>query len=92
MDLRDRRQTWSGFGDALARAIELVVTPLLFGLGGWALDRWLGTTPVFMLVLFLLAIVGMAVRMYYAYKLEMQRHEQAAVWARRPSTDRAGKP
>jgi F0F1-type ATP synthase assembly protein I len=87
MDLRDRRQTWSGFSDALARAIELVATPLLFAVGGWYLDRWLGTRPLFTLTLFLLVVVGMVARMYYAYEAEMQRHEQAAVWARRPAAD-----
>ena len=92
MDLRDRRQTWSGFSDALARAIELVATPMLFGLGGWYLDQWLDTRPLFTLTLFLLVVVGMAARMYYAYKVEMQAHEQAGVWARRPLTDRREEP
>ena len=92
MDLRDRRQTWSGFSDALARAIELVATPLLFAVGGWYLDRWLGTRPLFTLTLFLLVVVGMAARMYYAYKAEMQRHEEAAVWARRPRTGPSEEP
>ena len=81
-DLRARRQTWTGFGDALARGIELVVTPLLFGLGGWYLDRWAGTRPLFTLVLFLLAIVGMGTRMYYAYMTAMQEHDRAGAWAR----------
>ena len=82
-ELRDQRQTWSGFGNALSRAIELVVTPVLFGLGGWYLDRWLGTRPVFTLSLFMLAIVGMAARMYDAYVAEMQAHEEAAPWKRK---------
>ena len=81
--LREQRQTWSGFGNALSRAIELVVTPVLFGLGGWYLDRWLGTRPVFTLILFLFAIVGMATRMYYAYVAEMEAHEQDAPWRRK---------
>jgi F0F1-type ATP synthase assembly protein I len=87
MDLRDRRQTWRGYSDALARAIELVATPLLFGLGGWYLDRWLGTRPLFTLILFLLVVVAMVARMYYAYTAEMKLHEQAGAWARGPSSD-----
>jgi F0F1-type ATP synthase assembly protein I len=87
-DLRDRQQTWSGFSDALARSIELVATPLLFGLGGWALDRWLGTGPLFMVVLFLFALLGMGVRMYYAYEREMESHERAGVWSPRPDDPR----
>ena len=81
-DLRDRRQTWTGFSDALARGIELVVTPLLFGLGGWYLDRWAGTRPLFTLLLFLLAIAGISARMYYGYMATMEEHDRAGAWAR----------
>jgi F0F1-type ATP synthase assembly protein I len=91
-DLRDRQETWTGFGDTLARAIELVATPLLFGLGGWALDRWLGTQPVFMVVLFLFALVGMGARMYYGYKVAMEAHDQAGVWSHRPVAARDEEP
>ena len=45
VELRDRQATYNGFGDALAHATELVVTPLLFALAGFGLDRWLGTGP-----------------------------------------------
>jgi F0F1-type ATP synthase assembly protein I len=82
-DLRERRQTWTGFSDALARGIELVATPLLFGLGGWYLDRWAGTRPLFTLLLFLLAIAGMSARMYYGYMATMQEHDRAGAWAPR---------
>jgi F0F1-type ATP synthase assembly protein I len=80
--LEDRRQTWAGFGNALSRAVELVATPVLFGLGGWFLDRGLGTRPAFTLALFLLAIVGMATRSYYAYAAEMDAHDRAGAWSR----------
>jgi F0F1-type ATP synthase assembly protein I len=90
-DLRHRRQTWDGFSDALARGIELVATPLVFGLGGWYLDRWAGTRPLFTLLLFVVAIVGMATRMYYAYAAAMQEHDRAGAWARpsRPASSAA---
>ena len=88
-DQRDRRQTWTGFSDALARGIELVVTPLLFGLGGWYLDRWAGTRPLFTLLLFLLTVAVMFARMYYAYTATMQEHDRAGAWAPRPA---AGSP
>jgi hypothetical protein len=82
-DLLDRRQTWSGFGNALSRAVELVVTPLLFGLGGFGLDHWLGTGPGFTLALFLFAVVGVAARLYYGYVAEMEAHDRDAPWTRR---------
>jgi hypothetical protein len=81
-DLMARREVWNGFGNTLARAIELVVTPVLFGLGGWYLDRWLDTGPAFTLILFLFAVVGMAVRTYYAYVAEMETHEREGPWRR----------
>lgn len=49
MDLRDKRELNNGFGNALSRAVEMAVTPIIFGFLGFLLDRWLGTRPVFML-------------------------------------------
>jgi len=81
-ELLARQQTYNGFGDALAMAFEMVVTPLLFGLGGYGLDRWLGTAPVFTLILGLLGIVGMSAKMWYSYDARMRVHEAAGPWAR----------
>lgn len=75
MDLRDRQAAYNGFGETLARAFELVVTPLVCGFLGWLLDRWLGTAPVFAVALFALAIASTAVKMYYGYAAEMAAHE-----------------
>jgi len=84
-ELLARQQTYRGFGDALAMAFEMVMTPLLFGLGGYGLDRWLGTSPVFTVVLSLLAIIGMSARMWYGYDARMRVHEAAGPWARTPA-------
>jgi len=84
-DLLARQQTYRGFGDALAMAFEMVMTPLLFGLGGYGLDRWLGTSPVFTVILSLLAIIGMSARMWYGYDARMRVHEAAGPWAKTPS-------
>jgi F0F1-type ATP synthase assembly protein I len=75
VDEREQRELWNGFGNALSRAIELVVTPLLFALGGYGLDRWLGTSPLFVIVLATLAFVGLAVKSYYVYREDMLAHE-----------------
>jgi len=80
-ELLARQQTYRGFGDALSMAFELVMTPLLFGLGGYGLDRWLGTSPLFTVVLSVLAIVGMSARMWYGYDARMRVHEAAGPWA-----------
>ncbi len=84
-ELLARRLTYQGFGNALAMAFEMVMTPLLFGLGGYGLDRWLGMSPLFTLALSLLAIVGMSAKMWYAYEAKMQAHDAAGPWAPTPT-------
>ena len=52
MNLFDRRELNNGVGNALSRAVELTVTPLIFGFFGFLLDGRLGTRPVFMFLFF----------------------------------------
>ena len=80
----DRRDLYNGAGATWTRAFELVMTPMIFGGAGWLLDRWVGTWPVFTLVLFALCIVGLFVRAYYAYAADMAKQEANAPWARGP--------
>ncbi len=82
MDLRDRRETYNGFGEALARAFEFAVTPMIFGLGGYGLDRLFGTLPIFTIVLIVLALVGMFVKLWFAYDTEMKVQESRGPWGR----------
>lgn len=81
MDLKARQDLNQGFGRALELAVEMVGTPMLFGLGGWLLDRWLGTAPLFVVILSLFAIVGMGLRTYYDYAEKMREHDEGAPWA-----------
>ncbi len=83
MDLRDKRDLYNGFGNGLARAFELAVTPAVFGCIGYALDRAFGLVPVLTIALLLLSLVGMFVRMWYGYDAEMKAHESAGPWAAR---------
>jgi F0F1-type ATP synthase assembly protein I len=83
VDLKARQELNQGFGNALSLAIEMVVTPLLFGLMGLGLDRWLGTSPLFLIVLGLFGVVGMGVKTYYGYVEAMKRHEAEGPWARK---------
>jgi F0F1-type ATP synthase assembly protein I len=76
MDLRDKRDLNNGFGDAMARAVELVVTPGIFGFLGWLLDRKLGTTPLFALIFFI-GVFGYVVwKLWMGYETAMQKHER----------------
>ena len=74
MDLTQRPEH-EGFGDALAKAFELIVTPGIFGLGGYALDRWLGTVPLFTVVLVVLVLAYVCWKLGYEYELRMREHE-----------------
>lgn len=81
-ELVARQETFSGFGNGLALAFELAMVPFLFGLGGWALDRWLDTSPIFLILLALLAIVGLFARTWYDYEQRMKVHDAAGPWAK----------
>lgn len=70
-----KRDLNRGFGDTLSRAFEFAgVVAVFLGLG-WLVDRWLGTQPVFMIVLTVFALVGQGVRIAYAYDAQMRKHE-----------------
>lgn len=81
-ELTAQRELYQGFGDTFTRSIEMVLTPLLFAVGGWALDRSLGTSPVLLIALALFGLAGTGVRAYYGYVRRMNEHEENAPWRR----------
>jgi len=74
-DLSAKRELNNGFGNALTAAVELAVTPAIFALLGWQLDRWLGTSPLFLLVLFVFTMGYVSWKQYVAYDAKMRRQE-----------------
>ena len=62
--------------DSLGHGMDAVIMLLLFFLAGWGLDSVFGTTPVFMIVLTVLAAVGLFAKFFYRYKARMEEHEQ----------------
>lgn len=76
MDLGQRRELNNGFGESLARAFELVVTPGIFGFLGHLVDRRLGTSPLLLLVFALLAFGYLVWKFWADYNRRMQVHEQ----------------
>ncbi len=48
----------SALGKAFQLSVELVAGVFVGGLIGWALDGWLGTSPLFLLVFLLLGIAA----------------------------------
>jgi F0F1-type ATP synthase assembly protein I len=87
VDLREKRALNNGFGEALSRAFEFAVTPVIFGFIGHLLDMRLGTSPALLLVLAGFAVVGMFVKLWYAYDADMKVHESARLWARKEAQD-----
>ena len=83
MEIHERRDLYNGFGDGLARAFELALTPAIFGGIGYGLDRWLGLAPLLTLVLFLFGVAGTSYMAWFRYEAEMQRVEAGKPWARR---------
>lgn len=61
--------------DAFGRGMDLALTVLAFLIVGALLDRWLGTAPVFTIVLILIAGVGTFVHMKYVYDGAMDQLE-----------------
>lgn len=61
--------------DSLGRGLDLALVVLVFLGIGYLVDRWLGTQPLFMIALMLLAVVGQFVSMRYRYEERMQQLE-----------------
>jgi len=71
--------------DSLSRGMEIAGTTLVFFVLGWFADSRLGTTPLFMIVFVVVAMVAQFVKMYYLYSAEMRRLEaerREAVYSR----------
>jgi F0F1-type ATP synthase assembly protein I len=73
--LAEKQELNNGFGNALATAFELALTTSIFAVIGWRIDVWLGTTPLFLLVLLVFTAVYEFWKLYRSYDGEMRRHE-----------------
>lgn len=77
-----QRQMYDGFGEAMTRALEFVLIPLLFGFLGYVLDGSVGTRPLFMLILGGVGVLGCAVKTVYSYRYRMAEAEKDMPWNR----------
>jgi hypothetical protein len=82
VDLRAARDVNNGFGDGLATAFEMVLTPLIMGFFGWLLDRWVGTHLVFALSFGLFTFGYMCFKLVVRYNAQMAAHDADAPWSR----------
>jgi F0F1-type ATP synthase assembly protein I len=76
LDLSARRDLHNGFGDALATAVEMAVTPAVFAYLGWRLDAWLGTAPLFLIALFLFTMGYVIWKQWHRYEERMRTEER----------------
>ncbi len=77
----------TGSDDTFGRGMEIALTVLLFFGVGFAIDSWLGTKPVFMITLTVLASIGFFVGIKYQYAARMEQLE-----AERLERANAGRP
>jgi F0F1-type ATP synthase assembly protein I len=78
----DTRSFFQQEDDAWSRAIELALTPVVAAGIGYAIDRVVGTVPIFTIVFLVLAVIGTFVKMYYAYDTKMKAHDAESPWGR----------
>ena len=91
MEPRDsQRDTYNGFGDSLARAFELAVTPAIFGAFGYWLDGKFGIRPVLMITLSLVTLITMGIRTIVGYDQQMRRHDAEGAWSKGGPRMKAG--
>ena len=75
---------------ATGRVSVLALVTFVFLGAGYALDRWLGTRPLFMIVSVVVSLVGQFARMWFDYEKKMAQHEADRIQNRlapRPGSD-----
>lgn len=71
-----------GADDGITAAFELVLTPALFAFFGYLIDRWLGTTPIFILVLAAIVLAYEVWKLCAGYTERMKAYEASLPDAR----------
>lgn len=82
-------QPTNNYGDGLSIAFELVATPTIFGFLGFLLDRWVGTTPLFVIGFSLVACCTVLSLTMWRYHHEMARADAERRAARTAAGPRA---
>lgn len=69
--------------DETSGSYELVFSAVIFGGFGFFVDRWLGTTPIFLVVFSIAGLIGAGASIYYRYqyRIDQIRAETAALRA-----------
>ena len=84
MDHSERRELNNGFSNALGKAVELVITPLIFAFVGHLIDDRLGIGPFFAIGLGGFTLGYTAWRMFHDYDQKMKVEEDRVLRRHRP--------
>lgn len=82
-DLRVKQDLNRGFSDALGRGVDLALTPVVFGLIGWLIDRVAGTSPVFTIIVATLGVLGTGLKIKLGYDKQMTAYDGDSTTRRR---------
>ncbi|MDQ3738554.1 MAG: AtpZ/AtpI family protein [Actinomycetota bacterium] len=74
--------------DTIGQGMDLTLTVALFLGFGFLLDRWLDTTPLFMVVLSTVAAVGAFIGLKYRYTARMERLDAQRISASSATAER----
>ncbi len=89
---RRRRRAASPYGFGFRLVTELVAGVAAGFLGGWALDRWMGTSPWFVLILTPMGMAAGILNVVRAARsVEGERHLDAIAAAEEESREETGK-
>lgn len=81
----DRRELNNGFGNALSKAVELVLTPLVFAFIGHLIDARFGTGMVFAIGLGVFTLGYVSWKFYVGYDANMRAEEDRVLKRERPA-------
>ena len=76
MKISPRTQTATATDSNVGRGMDLALVTVVFLGIGYVLDRVFDTKPVFMIALFLFAVIGQFVRLWLGYDSKMKSLEE----------------
>jgi F0F1-type ATP synthase assembly protein I len=72
--------------DSFGRGMDIALSVALFFGIGFFVDRWLGTTPLFMILLTVIAVIGFFISLKYRYNAHMEHLEAERAARTRPGS------
>ena len=77
-DQDERRRLYTGAGDGMAKAVDLVTATAVWGAIGYFIDRWLGTWPI---VFAIGTVIGNLTGIYVLYRRSIEEGRRAGTHA-----------